>query len=325
MWHQLRHEALLQALRLNALLRSELREVRAAIEARHNPNWRLQPRAPKGTTEGGQWVSGAGGAPKAADEEENKPRAGHNRPPVDTLHEIFPNWAGAPASSIVAPIDEFLGISGPGYAANEAATRTLREGLIAEIRTIDPHYRFQSVDLGGMPRTFEGRRNLIDSLRADRAAALYRFRGEVDALKVETLRFLRRKIDERYAEGVRLFASSRLDVRLSREEAIGNYLDAMMRQDLRDFYQSRGIFESSRSSVRVNRRDYNSSENDLTYRRPDARIGDLAIDWTLTQKRPNDTQIRGFFRTDATPTAVLIVRPTQVGGLSTYLITEPRG
>jgi hypothetical protein len=324
MWCHFRDEALLAALKLNALLRSELREIREAIEAKHNPNWRLEPRAPKGTAEGGQWTSG-GRIPKGAEEDDNKPRAGHNRPPPDTLHKIFPNWVSAPANSIVAPLDEFLGISGPGYAANEAATRLRRDELIAEIRSINPHYVFESADPGGMPETFEGRRNLIDSLRADRAAALYRFRGETESLKVETLRHLRRRVDEYYTEALRQYNAGNLDIKLSREEAIGNYLDAMMRQDLRDFYQSRGIMESGRSRVRVNRRDYNSSDNDLTYRRPDARIGDLAIDWTLARKLPSNSQIRGFFEIDARPSAVLIIRPSQLDGSSTYLITGPRG
>lgn len=50
-------------LALNALLREELRDVRRLVDARtsetkYNPNWRWQPRAPVGTPNGGQWISG---------------------------------------------------------------------------------------------------------------------------------------------------------------------------------------------------------------------------------------------------------------------------
>jgi hypothetical protein len=69
-----RDELFRSCLRINALLRGELSDVRQAMKARHaeakyNPNWRLQPRAPRGTAEGGQWVSGGArpsGGPKQA-------------------------------------------------------------------------------------------------------------------------------------------------------------------------------------------------------------------------------------------------------------------
>lgn len=64
-----RDELLRGFLAINALLREELSQARKVIaarradaeaEAKYNPNWRLQPRAPKGTAEGGQWVEGGG-------------------------------------------------------------------------------------------------------------------------------------------------------------------------------------------------------------------------------------------------------------------------
>lgn len=61
-------------LAINAMLRAETKALKRAInarreEAKHNPNWRLQPRAPKGAADGGQWTTagskdGASAGPK---------------------------------------------------------------------------------------------------------------------------------------------------------------------------------------------------------------------------------------------------------------------
>jgi hypothetical protein len=58
-------------LAINAMLREELRGLkrtlgkRSEAEAKYNPNWSKQPRAPRGTAEGGRWVDGGGaGGPK---------------------------------------------------------------------------------------------------------------------------------------------------------------------------------------------------------------------------------------------------------------------
>jgi hypothetical protein len=61
----------------NAMLRAEAKALRRAIEARrgeakHNPNWRTQPRAPKGTADGGQWVGGGKAAPSIRIPEERQ-------------------------------------------------------------------------------------------------------------------------------------------------------------------------------------------------------------------------------------------------------------
>lgn len=56
-------------LAINALLRAELIAVRRQLEAwraqeaKYNPNWAQQPRAPRGSPDGGQWVDGDGGTP----------------------------------------------------------------------------------------------------------------------------------------------------------------------------------------------------------------------------------------------------------------------
>lgn len=61
-----RDELLSGFLAINAMLREELGglrrtlERRSAVEAKYNPNWAKQPRAPRGVPEGGQWVDGGG-------------------------------------------------------------------------------------------------------------------------------------------------------------------------------------------------------------------------------------------------------------------------
>lgn len=110
-------------------------------------------------------------------------------------------------------------------------------------------------------------------------------------------------------------------MRLSRGEAIGNYVDGRVRQNLRDFYNSLNISYRSDSQIRVNSREYDSSSDAKTYRIPDSRVGDVAFEVTLAQKSPSDPQIRGFFNSDFKPSVVVIIRPNQLGGA--YLIVRP--
>lgn len=60
------YDILLGFLAINRAIGDELRAVRRLLqergaEAKYNPNWRLQPRAPSGTPEGGQWIDGGVG------------------------------------------------------------------------------------------------------------------------------------------------------------------------------------------------------------------------------------------------------------------------
>lgn len=65
MRRETRDELLLGFLAINAMLREEVLDLRRSLrarasEAKYNPNWAKQPRAPKGTSEGGQWIEGGG-------------------------------------------------------------------------------------------------------------------------------------------------------------------------------------------------------------------------------------------------------------------------
>lgn len=120
-----------------------------------------------------------------------------------------------------------------------------------------------------------------------------------------------------------LLKAGRLTPRLSNEEALGNYVDREVRQDLRERYNRFGIDSAGAGPVRVNRRENDSSSTDLTYRRPDARVNDVAFDVTLTRKTLGTAQVRGFFNTDFRPSRVIIIRPRQLGADHTYAIPRP--
>ncbi|GAM97807.1 hypothetical protein U91I_01436 [alpha proteobacterium U9-1i] len=325
------------SLALNAALRAELAAIKRALitrgEHKHNPRWREQPRSPRGTPDGGQWVDGGGVKPRSGPKQRDprpprdpRDRVGGNRPPTDSLRQIFGVTPNTPAGAILTPLEPFLNLSGPGMLANEQATRNLSQTIIREIQSIDSNYRAPtSAEPGGFPTTIEGRNNLLAALRADRAVALYLVRGDPQALQVETLRIMQRAANGAYAEGVRLYNDGRLSARLSREEAIGNFVDGQVRTQLREHMRLFGISTAPGEPVRINNRAYRTMGSERSYRIPDARVADVAFDVTLTPKTLAQQQIRGIFGADFRPTAVVVVRPSQLGQQSTYLITRPRG
>lgn len=236
-----------------------------------------------------------------------------------TLQQVFPGLRTAPGGAIVALGDNLLDVTGPANRLTASLTEDYSRVLINQIQSVDPSYRFESL---GAPSTLEGQINQINTLRLERAGALYRIRGEVRPLQVETLRFLQSRADAAYVAGWAEFRAGRLNVRLSPEEAVGNYIDRRVRSALRDIYTELGISTSRGGPVRVNSREYDTTGTDLTYRVPDARIGNVAFDVTLTRKTPSSPQIRGFFAADFRPGTVVIVRPSQLGASSTYAITR---
>jgi hypothetical protein len=213
--------------------------------------------------------------------------------------------------------DNLFDLTGPANRLTAALTEERSKVLIEQIKAIDPTYQFQSL---GTPATLEGQNNQLDRLRLDRAAAFYRVRSEARPLQVETLRFLQRNVDAAYTEGIQRLEAGRLNVRLSPREALGNFIDRQVRRRLRSLYNTLGI---PSGQVRVIGREYETSGSDRTYRIPDARVGSVAFDVSLTRKTLRTPQVRGFFRSDFRPSSVVIVRPTQLGPDSTYIITRP--
>lgn len=245
-------------------------------------------------------------------------------PPLNdplTIEQTFPALHNSPGGSLIALADNILDLTGP---ANRLTTEFMERHaniLIQQIKAIEPNFRPASL---GFPNTLEGQANLIRQLRFDRAGAFYRAKGEVGPLQIETLRLMQERANSAYAEGQMLFKAGRLQPRLSREEAIGNYVDRKVRYDLRDLYNSQGIDYSKGQKVRVIGWEYDTSGSDPTYRIPDARVGDIAFDVTLSRKTLATPQVRGFFNSDFKPSSVIIIRPIQLGPNNTYGISRPR-
>jgi hypothetical protein len=261
-----------------------------------------------------------------AEEDEEPPKS--NGPPADFTRrqDVFPGLGNVPGMAIpLAPIDAFFGISGLANEADLEAALGQYNHLIAQIKAVNPNFVDEEIlppgGIAGLSR--EGRNNLIDGLRMQRAVAFYKLRGDVGPLQVETLRFLQKAVDKAYAKGVDEFNAGGLDIFLSREEAIGNFVDDLVRFELRSLFSSYGVPYGSRAEIAINNRDYDTSGPNRTYTVPDARIRDVSFDWTLTLKTISTPQIRGFFGANSRPWAVVIIRPSQLGRNSTYLIPRP--
>jgi hypothetical protein len=250
-------------------------------------------------------------------------RIGNNGgPPLNdpaTLERVFPGLATAPGGSLITIADNILDLTGPATQLTTSMAEGHLNKLIQDIRKVDPDYRLDTL---GFPVTAEGQINLIRQLRIDRAVAYYRIRREVRPLQVETLRSMQERADTAYDEGVVLYDAGRLQARLSREEAIGNYVDRAVRRDLRKLYEQRGIDVSKGQIIRVVGREYETRNSDLTYRIPDARVDKVAFDVTLARKTLATPQVRGFFASDFQPDIVVIIRPRQLGRESSYALTR---
>jgi hypothetical protein len=248
---------------------------------------------------------------------------GNGGPPLDPLimTQAIPGLQNSLPGAIVAVPAGFLDLTGPASDAIGGLHEALAKSLIKQIQAIDPKYHHYSL---GPPQTFEGRVNEINRLRFDRAVALLKIRHDPRALQVEVLRVMQNRADSAYDEAVELHKAGRLPARLSREEAIGNFIDRAVKTELRQRFNWHGINYAAGQPVRVVGREYDSSGTDLTYRVPDARVFNVAYDVTLTRKTLATPQVRGYFNSDFQPDSTIIIRPRQLGAGSTYVITSPR-
>ncbi len=258
--------------------------------------------------------------------EEEEPSRRSNGPPDDytRLEDVFPGLSDAPGLAIpLAPIDGFLGVSALADEANLEATMAQYRQLVADIKRVNPSFVDQELlPPGGIAGlSWQGRANVVNSLRMQRAAAYYRVLGDVGSLQVETLRFLQDAVDAAYANAVSAADAGRLQPRLSRQQAIGDSVDREVRQEFKRMFTSYLIPYGPGEDVTINNRDYETSESGQNYRVPDARLEDVAFDWTLSLKTISSAQIRGFFRADSQPRAVIIIRPSEFGGA--YLLPRP--
>jgi hypothetical protein len=104
----------------------------------------------------------------------------------------------------------------------------------------------------------------------------------------------------------------------NREHAIGNRIDRVLDQELKEFYEGLGISIEG-ELIRVHRGE---NITFTTYKIPDARVGDIFFVISVSEGRPSNDQVVGYFDTQARPRYVLIVRPQQRG--RSYIITPPR-
>ncbi len=131
-------------------IRAELADIkrllaaRRATEAKYNPRWRQQPRAPKGTSDGGQWVDGGGGGtPKTGGARPPprpppRPGPGHNRPPDAAPLPLRPylDWRN------MSDREYFEAL---GAVARRRRSEERVADLQAAIRSLAPNYRFTPI------------------------------------------------------------------------------------------------------------------------------------------------------------------------------------
>lgn len=251
-------------------------------------------------------------------------RIGGNRGPRPydpmTLEQAFPGLSTAPGSSIIGLADYALDITGPANRLTAELATAEVKSLIQQIRKVDAEFQFDSLET---PTTLDGKVNQIQTLRMHRAAAFYNKQGDVKPLQVETLRRMQQSVDQAYEAGQALFEAGRLKPRLSRNEAIGNYIDMVVRQEMRAMFAQYGIENGPGRQVKIVGREYDTSRTDRTYRIPDIRVGNMAFDSTMERKLPSKPQIQGFFNSDFRPNSAVIVRPSKLGPKSTYAIKRP--
>ena len=260
-------------------------------------------------------------------EDERDPRfgIGGNHPPVE---ELLPRQLmQSPAGPVVQFLDNLLDLSGPGESANLEIAKVQVYDLLHAIHDVDPDYVYESLmpegGLAGM--SWQERQNVINGLQADLAAAMYRVRGEIRPLQEVTLKFMQQAANDAYDKGVKKYDAGELPKQISREVAIGNYVDGAVRSQLQILYRNLGIDVEPGSAIRVNRRAYNMSASPPYFRVPDARVGNFIFDTSLEAKKPSKDQIRDFFSADFAPMGVVIVRPNQLGVNSSYIIWRQSG
>jgi hypothetical protein len=228
----------------------------------------------------------------AEGEDEREPRfgVGGNYPPLEEL--IPQRLLQSPAGPAVQYLDNLLDISGPGDEANLAWAELQMGGLLQEIHKVDPNYVYHSIGPGGglAAMSWDGRLSVINGLKADLAAAIYRVKGDIKPLQEVTFEFLQRATNAAYEEGEIKYDTGSLGKSLSREVAIGNYVDRTVRSQVKSFFNDLSIPTDPESVIRINNRAYDTSNSLQTYRVPDDRVGDIAFDISLEEKNHRRTK-----------------------------------
>lgn len=136
----------------------------------------------------------------------------------------------------------------------------------------------------------------LRNARLIRAAAAMKFQGDLGPMQIETVRLMQKEADEAYERCLPLLESGKLKVHISRELTRGNYVDGEVRRAIRCRFRNLGIRSNGAGPVRVNRREHDTGSDETTYRAPDARVGNIAYDVTVSKKDHKTPQAKGFFQ-----------------------------
>jgi hypothetical protein len=165
---------------------------------------------------------------------------GDNAPPLDaiTLAQAFPGLINAPAGAVIAVADPIFDLTAPGGQLTSDLSLAYSRSLIQQIQAIDPTFRYDSL---GFPNTLDGQMRMINDLRWDRAAVIYKATGDAGPLQVETTRYLQDRADAEYDNAIAAAKAGRLPPAPTERMAMGNFIDKAVKADFRDILGVRDI------------------------------------------------------------------------------------
>jgi hypothetical protein len=232
-----------------------------------------------------------------------------------TLEQVAPGLRSAPGGAVVAVMDHLFDFTGPANAMRIEHIDAQADNILADIKRLNPGFHYDEL---GPNTTVEGRLNRLNDLRMIRAVTLVWVKGDYGALTIETIRRGQEMADKAYEEGVEMLKQGRLKRGTTDSMRLGNYIDTEVRKKIRALYDRYGIKVTSQGRVRVNRVERDSITG--SYRQPDIRVDDTAIDISLTKKQGNTPQVRGFFGSDFRPNHVVIITPKEYNSGGSYIV-----
>lgn len=177
-----------------------------------------------------------------------------------TLEQVFPGLEGSRAGSIVAVTGNLLDLGGPSHVTQITIIGNHADSIANQIKAADARWHFDAI---GPNTRVQGRANRLSDLRWQRAAVFLRVKGDARPVPVETLRLVQSQTDRSYERSRALLARAQPEPRLWDQEALGNYLDARVRTELREPFNRLDIDRAGAAPVRVDHRENISSAGDL--------------------------------------------------------------
>ena len=258
--------------------------------------------------------SGGGARPAGPGPTPNR-RPGDNRPAeFGSGQVVFPGVVNSPAfQNVMWGLDMILNGGQTSNVLHNVETAKFKHLVDLNIQ-INPNYRLPSVVPSFSESSTVGRQSYIREMSRELSIS-------TQQLQRDSYSFLQTAVDGAYQAGVAAYRRGDLPDRLNEQEAIGNFVDKAVRTQYRAFLREKGVSfgAGQRSLVQVNSRNYTT---DGRYRVPDASIGAVRFDWTLTQKTISTPQIQGYMNSRRPTSGVLIIRPSELGG--SYFIQNPQ-